>query len=211
MRVLFDASLAWVELGKIWRQMLPRIRTDTLTRSKLKCKFWKNVVFLYVALLALTALSCSREELDTSTSENQSRDSVNTNFSSEIVLASYANTEVGGHTFLTLVWHAPYDKPRDAYSVAIHAIDKKGRMLFQFDHKLVNGAGLSTNLWDRELVKDVFQITPPVGHTPGKYTLRIGVWVPNEKWLSIFATNAVEDNDEFFKHRAILLPDIDCR
>jgi hypothetical protein len=66
-------------------------------------------------------------------------------------------------------------------------------------------------LWDRELVKDVFQITPPVGHPPGKYTFRIGVWVPDKTWLSIFATNAVEDNDEFFKGKAILLPDIDCR
>jgi hypothetical protein len=177
----------------------------------LKCGVRKNVVFLYVALLALTAHGCSREDTGPSIAQNQSRDSINTNFSSEIVLASYAITESDGHTFLTLVWHAPYDKPRDAYSVAIHAIDKKGRMLFQFDHKLANAAGLSTNLWDRELVKDVFQITPPVGHPPGKYTFRIGVWVPDKTWLSIFATNAVEDNDEFFIGKAILLPDIDCR
>jgi hypothetical protein len=209
--MLFDASLTRGELGETWCRTFPRTRTGTPWGSKLKCRFRKNVVFLYVALLALTAQGCSREETDSSTVQNQSRDSVNTNFSSEIVLASYVTTEMGGHTFLTLIWHTPYDKPRDAYSVAIHALDKKGRMLFQFDHKLANAAGLSTNLWDKELVKDVFQITPPVGHPPGKYTFRIGVWVPNKNWLSIFATNAVEDNDEFFKHRAILLPDIDCR
>jgi hypothetical protein len=176
----------------------------------MKCTFPRHVVFLCVALFVLTLKGCSREESDSS--GHRSRDSAHTNFSSEIVLASYANTEVNGHTFLTLTWHTPYDKPRDAYSVFVHAIDEKGKMVFQFDHKLVNAAGLSTNLWNRELVKDVFQLTPPVGHAPGRYTLRIGVWAPeNKRWLEVFATNLVQDNDGFFRHKAILLPDIDCR
>jgi hypothetical protein len=191
--------------------MVLRIGTAKVERSNMKCGFRRHVVFLHVALLVLTAQGCSREESDTSRVQNQSRDSVHTNFSSEIVLDSYANTEVDGHTILTLMWHAPYDKPRDAYSVFVHAIDKKGRMLFQFDHKLVNAAGLSTNLWDGELVKDVVQIMPPVGHAPGKYMFRIGVWVPDKRWLAIFATNLVQDSDEFFKDKAVLLPDIDCR
>ena len=172
----------------------------------------KHVVFFFVSLLVLTLKGCSREDSDSSTARNNGRDSAHTNFSSEIVLASYANTELDDHTFLTLTWHAPYDKPRDAYSVFVHAIDKKGKVLFQFDHELVNAAGLSTNLWNRELVKDVFRLTPPVGHAPGRYTLRIGIWAPEtERWLEIFATNLVQDNDGFFRYKAILLHDIDCR
>lgn len=175
-----------------------------------KCTFPRRVVLLYIALSVLMLKGCSREK--SGSSRHQGRDSANTNFSSEIVLASYANTEADGHTFLTLTWHAPYDKPRDAYSVFIHAIDKQGKVLFQFDHKLVNAAGLSTNLWNRELVKDVFQLTPPVGYAAGRYTLRIGVWAPeNKRWLEVFATNLVQDNDEFFRYKAVLLPDIDCR
>ena len=38
------------------------------------------------------------------------------------------------HTLLTLTWHTPYDKPRNEYSVFVHAIDNKGNTLFQFDH-----------------------------------------------------------------------------
>lgn len=167
-----------------------------------------SVVSLYVALLALTAKGCSPE--DASTVDRQSRDSVHTNFSSQLVLDRYAATELNGHTFLELTWHTPYDKPRDAYSVVVHALDEKGKILFQFDHKLVNAARLSTNLWDREPVKDVFQITPPAGYAPGKYTLRIGVWLPEERWLTIFATNLVQDKDEFFTDKAVLLPGIDC-
>jgi hypothetical protein len=176
----------------------------------MKYTFPRHVIFFYISLLVLTLKGCSREDSDGS--RHRRSDSANTNFSSEIVLASYANTEVAGHTFLTLMWHAPYDKPRDAYSVFIHAIDKGGKVLFQFDHKLVNALGLSTNLWDRELIKDVFQLTPPVGHAPGKYTLRVGVWAPeNKRWLEVFATNLVQDNNEFFRYKAVLLPDIDCR
>ena len=100
------------------------------------------VASLLAALLTLTALGCSRDADDSSTNHPQSRDSVHTNFSSEIVLDSYANAEVDGHSFLTLKWHAPYDRPRTSYSVFIHALDQKGNILFQFDRKLVNAAGL---------------------------------------------------------------------
>jgi hypothetical protein len=173
--------------------------------------FHLQVVCVCFAAMLLAAHGCSRTETDTSAASQQSRESIHTNFSSELVLDSYSNAEVDGHTFLTLVWHAPYDKPRREYSVFIHAIDKNGDILFQFDHKLVNGAALPTNQWDDDFVKDVFRITPPFGYPPGKYTLRIGVWSPEgERWLAIFATKLVEDQHEFYKHKAVFLPGIDC-
>lgn len=162
-------------------------------------------LILPVALLSTTQ-GCSREE---SSSQFPFRQSTHTNFRSEIVLESYANVELRGHTYLVLTWRAPYDSPRAGYRAFVHAIDKQGNILFQFDHDLVNAAGLPTSLWDREPVKDVFRVTPPTGYSPGKYDLLIGLYVPGGGRLEVFATDLLRHVAS--RDTAILLPGIDCR
>lgn len=167
----------------------------------------KHLFFLPFVLAVLLIASCSR---DKRVSEKQTV-RADTNFSSEIVLESYANTEVRGRSFLVLTWRAPYDRPRAAYWVFVHAIDKGGKILFQFDHPLLNAAGAPTILWEQEVVKDVFQVTPPAGIPAGKYNFRVGIYVPaTGRFLEVFATNLPSLADEW-RGKAVLLTDISCQ
>lgn len=152
---------------------------------------------------------CAREEGKTASAGTSAH--TFTNFASELVLDSYANTELRGHTFLVLTWRVFDDKPRDAYTVFVHAIDKKGNILFQFDHELLDAKRMPTNLWGKDVVKDVVQLTPPAGHSPGKCTLRIGVLVVrSNRMLDVFATDLPPPTDGWRGH-AVLLPDLNCR
>jgi hypothetical protein len=164
---------------------------------------------LWIAALFLLTAGCSREEAKTTGAGTSVH--TFTNFASELVLDSYANTELRGHTFLVLTWRAVDDKPRDAYTVFVHAIDKEGKILFQFDHALLNARGMPTSLWKQEAVKDVFQITPPAGHAPGKCTLRIGLYVARSgRFVEVFTTDLPTPTDGW-RDRGVLLPDLNCR
>ncbi len=77
---------------------------------------------------------------------------------------------------------------------------------------MVNATGLPTSLWKQEQVKDVFQLTPPPGYSSGKYTLRLGPYDRDSgRFLEVFATDLARPTDEFWKGRAVLLRDINCR
>jgi hypothetical protein len=177
----------------------------------MKARYTRQVFFVCIAALILSPVGCSRVETDSTGANSQFRRTTHTNFGSEIVLESYANIELRGHTFMVLTWRAPYDRPRDAYATFVHAIDRGGKSLFQFDHPLLNAAHMPTNLWEREPVKDVFQLTPPAGYSPGKYTLRVGVFAPvGGRQLEIFATDLPMPNDGW-RNVAVLLANIECR
>src|SRR5262245_43249062 len=166
----------------------------------------KSHLVPWIVVFALVALGCTREEAN-----NQSRYSIHTNFASKIVLESYAVTELRGHTYLVLTWRAPNDTPRNAYTLFVHAIDKDGKVLFQFDHELLNARGMQTSVWKQEVVNDVFQITPPTGHAPGKCTLRIGLFTPgSSRGLDVYSTDLPTPTDGW-RAWAVLLENINCR
>jgi hypothetical protein len=167
----------------------------------------KSLLLLMLMFFGLFAPGCFRNELD----DAQTFQSTFTNFSSEIVMDSYATIQRDGHTTMVVTWRAPFDRPRDAYIVFVHAIDKKGNILFQFDHKLLNSAKMPTNLWGQERVIDVFSLTPPTSFARGKYTLRIGLFVhPGGRQLRLFATDLPRPTDGW-KDVAVLLTDVACR
>jgi len=172
---------------------------------------WNGRFLLALVVSILISVSCSPDS-DKHGSEDQTFHGTYTNFSSEIILETYTTIQKDGHSFMMLTWRTPYDRPRDSYTLFVHAIDQDGNVLFQFDHELLDRAGKSTVFWDRGPVKDVFQLTPPAGHAPGKYTIRLGPYVKETgRFLEVFATDLARPMDDFWKGRAVLLHGINCR
>ena len=160
----------------------------------------------------LTLQGCSHEAPQTAVATiADCRVRTFTNFSNELVLESYEIAEVTNHTALELSWQALFNQPSANYSVFVHALSDQGNILFQFDHKLVNASGNATSAWDRRIVKDVFLLTPPAAHPPGKYSLRLGLYVPQtSNFLQILGTDLKRPSDEWHGH-SVLLPEVECR
>jgi hypothetical protein len=132
-------------------------------------------------------------------------------FGNEVSLEAYAIRPKDGHTEVELTWTA-VGKPAADYYAFIHAIDSSGNILFQLDHPLKNGAGQLTSSWTTgDSVKDRFMATPPQGHSPGAYTLRIGVYVPQPmKVLQITRTGFPQPKDGW-SDRAIVIEQVSCQ
>lgn len=132
-------------------------------------------------------------------------------FGGEISLDAYSSHSTDGHTMVDLKWSA-LKKPTTDYNVFIHALDRSGGILFQFDHPLKNGAGQMTSDWTAsESVTDEFLAIPPPSQSPGAYTLRLGVFVPNPmKILQITRSGFPQPKDGWNDH-SVVIENVDCK
>jgi 4-amino-4-deoxy-L-arabinose transferase-like glycosyltransferase len=85
----------------------------------------------------------------------------------------------GGTIDLNLVWRAEEAIPI-GYTVFIHVIDADGNLITQMDRApVVNAQSYPTDLWlSDEIVIDSYDLLIPANSIPGKYTIRVGLYVP---------------------------------
>jgi hypothetical protein len=133
-------------------------------------------------------------------------------FGDEISLAGYTIRDRGGHTEVELRWSALRNPSAD-YSVFVHMLDADGRISFQADHNLKNGAGGTASTWVVGApVVDRFFVTPPPSRSPGVYSLRIGVYIPSPMRILSMAGTAIPGTSAGdWKDRSITIKDVACR
>ena len=96
---------------------------------------------------------------------------------------------------LTLYWRALRDIDQD-YVVFTHLLDSNGKLLSQQDSRPVKGT-YPTALWEKdEVVKDEYQLQVPVGASPGRYQIEVGMYTwPNLKRLEVYGSSGQSIGD----------------
>jgi len=105
-----------------------------------------------------------------------------TNFNGEIVLlgidCSLDENAYTKNLSITYYWKKMAEL-KDSYTVFVHFLDSRGRIAFQQDHPL---GGNSSNRWNLgEIMVESYRIELPNNIRRGRYSIRIGLWIPEKK------------------------------
>ena len=134
-------------------------------------------------------------------------------FADEISLSGYTIRDRDGHTEVELRWSA-LRKPSADYLAFVHVLDDGGRIAFQADHSLRNGAGGPASKWAVGApIVDRFLVSPPPSRPPGVYSLRIGVYTPSPMEILPLTGAAIPGASSAgdWKNRSITIKDVVCR
>jgi hypothetical protein len=169
-------------------------------------------VFLLIALVCFAICSFACSSISRPDSEAPAASSGQTTiFGDELSLTGSYVTTRDGHSEVELRWKA-LRKPAANYFAFVHAVGGSSGIAFQLDHVLKNAAGAPTSSWaPEETVSDRFLAVPPAGQSPGAYTLRIGVYVPQPMRILRVAQAALPEPEDSWKGQAVLLEHIDCK
>jgi hypothetical protein len=136
--------------------------------------------------------------------------SAGTVFGDELSLTGYTIRDNDGHTELELRWKTLRKLSSD-YRTFVHALDAGGTVVFQGDHPLKNATGASTSAWTAgDSVEDRFSMIPP-GKPPGKYTLRIGVYVLGPFKVLPVTQAALPQPPGDWAGQSVVIANVDCK
>jgi hypothetical protein len=173
--------------------------------GKLRLNRTAHLCFIASTFMVLGACSSSRAP-----SVEPAGASATTVFGDELSLTGYTIRDKDGHTELELRWKALRKLSTD-YRTFVHALDATGTIVFQGDHTLKNATGASTSAWAvGDSVEDRFSMTPP-GKPPGKYTLRIGVYVLGPFRVLPLTQSALPQPPGEWADHSVVIANVDCK
>jgi hypothetical protein len=165
--------------------------------------------FLWVPAMLLLISGCSSTR--SPANEPAGGGAAETVFADEISLTGYSIRNKDGHTEVELRWKALRQPAADYYAF-VHVLDGAGGMAFQADHPLKNSTGAATSAWKvGEAVEDRFSVAPPPNHSPGTYTLRIGVYVANPMKVLQLTKAGLPQPTDGWKNQSIILANVECK
>jgi hypothetical protein len=99
-------------------------------------------------------------------------------FDGQIELLGYDAAPRDGELVVTLHWRSS-QLPDADYTVFVHLLDSDGQVVSQHDGPPQDGA-YPTSTWDAgEVVMDVHTLSLPQDLPPGRYSLRVGLYLPD--------------------------------
>jgi len=124
----------------------------------------------------------SRETTVVLTLSSSSRLPLEANLADEVLLVSCdlarAEFRPGETVQLTLHWQALREMTDD-YTVFVHLTQADGQLVSQQDIQPLGGAKPTTSWIPGEMVDDPYELTIPVGASPGTYWIKVGMYSQN--------------------------------